>query len=167
MGTAFHLAAADDQTGRPQSNEADRLQSTDTPAKRISSVTWNADTGKLAWVVQSGIERNGDFIPQPGEERYEITPEQAIMAFQGQQRGFTGQEAAWLQSLLRVLTVYCAESTVWWDQAKGAPPDHGKPAAEPPAEQSPNPDTAPHKVTNPPQRKVPGSVQLVAVNLIR
>jgi hypothetical protein len=138
-----------------------------TPAKRVASVSWNTESGKLEWVVQSGFIRNEDFVPSGEETRYEITPEEAMMAFQGQQRGFTDQEAAWLQGLLHVLTVYCAESTVWWDQGQGVPLDHGKPAGEPPADKSPDPDTAPHKVTNPPQRRTPGSVRLVAVQMIQ
>jgi hypothetical protein len=138
-----------------------------TPAKRVASVTWNAQSGKLEWVVQSGLIRNEDFVPSGEETRYEISPEDAIMAFQGQQRGFTDKEAAWLQGLLHVLTVYCAESTVWWDQGEGVPLDHGNPMGHPPAEKSPDPGTAPHKVTNPPQRKTPGSVRLIAVKMVQ
>jgi hypothetical protein len=138
-----------------------------TPAKRVASVTWNAQSGKLEWVVQSGFIRNEDFVPSGEETHYEISPEEAIMAFQGQQRGFTDQEAAWLQGFLQVLTLYCAESTVWWDQGEGVPLDRGKPTGRPPAGKSPDPDTAPHKVLTPPQRKTPGSVRLVAVKMIQ
>jgi hypothetical protein len=137
-----------------------------TPVKRVASVTWNIQSGKLEWVVQSGTEKNGEFAPSSEETHYEITPEEAMMAFQGQQRGFTDQEAEWLQGLLHVLTIYCAESTIWWDQGLGAPLDHGKPAGPPPADKSGEPDTAPHKVVSPPLRKAPGSVPLVAINLI-
>jgi hypothetical protein len=154
--------AAGDKEGTPGGTVGDQ----DTPAKRVSSVTWNAQTGKLEWVVQSGVERNGDFVPSSQEDHYEIAPEQAIMAFQGQQRGFTDQEASWLQGLLHVLTVYCAESTIWWDQGHGVPMDHGKPTGQPPADQSTDPDPLPHRVMTPLPRKTPGAIRLVAVNLI-
>jgi hypothetical protein len=149
-------------------SDADRLQPQDTPAKRIASVNWNIETGKLDWVVQSGVEHNGQFVPSSKEERYQISPEEAKMVFQGQQRAFTTQEADWLQSLLHVLTVYCAESTIWWEQGKGTPLDeHGKPLnngkPSPPTDNSHGLDTAPHKVLDlTPQRKVPVAIPLVA-----
>jgi hypothetical protein len=155
-------------------SDADRLQQPDTPAKRIASVNWNIQSGKLEWVVQSGVEHNGQFVPSSKEEHYQIAPEEAKMVFQGQQRGFTTQEADWLQSLLHVLTVYCAESTIWWEQGKGIPlDDHGKPLnpgqpSAPPAGHTDGLDTAPHKVLlNPPQRKAPGAVQSVAGTMIQ
>ncbi len=139
-----------------------------TPAKRIASVNWNTQSGKLEWAVQSGVMRDGDFVPSSEETHYEITPEQAMMAFQGQQRGFTGQEAEWLQGLLHVLTVYCAESTVWWEQGQGLPLDHDqKPTGQPPADKSTDPDTSPHKVITPLPRPTPGAIRLVAMNPIR
>jgi hypothetical protein len=161
LGASYYLSAAD--------GNADRLQQ-DTPAKRISSINWNTQTGKLEWVVQSGVEHNGQFVPSSQEEHYAITPEQASMAFQGQQRGFTTQEADWLENLLHILTVYCAESTVWWEQGQGTPLDeHGKPLnnGKPPATPADSTDTAPHKIDYTPQRKVPGSVQLVARQMIQ
>jgi hypothetical protein len=153
--------------------DADRLQPQDTPAKRIASVNWNIQTGKLEWVVQSGVEHSGQFVPSPSkEEHYQISPEEAKMVFQGQQRGFTTQEADWLQGLLHVLTVYCAESTIWWEQGKGTPLDeHGKPLDQgkppaPPADHSNGLDTAPHKVLNPPQKRLPDAIQLVPIRMI-
>jgi hypothetical protein len=162
------LAFADGNQEPADQGSADRLAPDQgTPdqgkaVKRIASVTWNAQAGKLEWVVQTGVMRDGHFVPSSEDTHYEITPQQAIMAFQGQQRGFTDQEAAWLQGLLHVLTVYCAESTVWWDQGSGAPPDHGKPADEPD-----DSDNAPQKVFNLPFRKTPGTVRLIAWNAIQ
>ena len=155
LGALSSLIAAD--------GEADRLQQ-GTPAKRLAAVTWDPQAGKLEWVVQSGFERNGEFTPSPGQEaHYEITPEQARMAFQGQQRGFTQQEASWLQGLLHVLTVYCAESTVWWEQGQGTPQDKGSPVQQSPSDE----DLSPHKVVQPLPRKTPGAVQLVAIRAIQ
>jgi hypothetical protein len=164
LGAIFHLTAADGQ--------ADRLQQ-DKPAKRISSINWNSQTGKLEWVVQSGVEHDGQFVPTSQEDHYAITPEQASMAFQGQQRGFTTQEAEWLSNVLHILTVYCAESTVWWEQGQGVPlDDHGKPLnpdnkpSTPPAAQPDDQDTGPHKVLDGPERRVPGAVRLVAMRMV-
>jgi hypothetical protein len=161
LGASNYLSAAD--------GNADRLQQ-DTPAKRVSSIKWDTQTRKLEWTVQSGVERNGHFIPSSQEEHYEIAPEQAIMAFQGQQRGFTTQEADWLQQLLHILTVYCAESTVWWAEGQGIPLDKdGKPLnnGKSPATPANSQDNAPHKVQYPPQRKVPGTVPLIAQRMIQ
>jgi hypothetical protein len=167
MKTALALIFAFSALAFADGNKVGSTNDEGTPAKRIASVTWNTQEGKLEWVVQSGFIKNEDFVPSGEETHYEISPEEAIMAFQGQQRGFTGQEANWLQGLLHVLTVYCAESTVWWDQGEGVPLDHGKPVGQPPAERSPDPDTALHKVANSPQPKTPGSVRLVAVKMIQ
>lgn len=133
-----------------------------TAVKRVGSITWNGQTGKLEWSVQSGVMRDGKFDPSSEEAHYEITPEQAMMAFEGKQRGFTDQEATWLQGLLHVLTVYCAESTMWWDQGLGTPMDHGKPTAEPADSENP-----PQKVINFPPKKTPGAVRLIALNQIQ
>ncbi|HLI83629.1 MAG TPA: hypothetical protein VKV17_06900 [Bryobacteraceae bacterium] len=164
LGALGNISAEDGQ--------ADRLQQ-DAPAKRISSINWNTQTGKLEWVVQSGVEHDGHFMPTSQEEHYEISPEQASMAFQGQQRGFTTQEAEWLANVLHILTVYCAESTVWWEQGKGVPLDnHGKPLhpdqqpSNPLAPQPDNQDTGPHKVLYQPGRRVPGAVRLVVRQMV-
>jgi hypothetical protein len=140
-------------------------------AKRVASVTWDLQTHKLVWVVQNGVQQNGEFVPS-SEERYEVSPQQGAMAFEGEQRGFTVQEAAWLQQLLNILTVYCAESVVWWNAGQGEPLEEGSPAAAPPSE---NPharpverlDTAPHRVLEQQPKKAPGAILLVARNLVR
>jgi hypothetical protein len=139
-------------------------------AKRVASVTWDLQTHKLIWVVQNGVAQDGEFMPSSSEERYEISPEHGAMAFEGEQRGVAVQEAAWLQQLLNVLTVYCAQSVLWWDagqadredeEERPAAPTEGKPELKP----APGPDTMPHKVAEPP-RRVPGAIQLVARNMI-
>jgi hypothetical protein len=103
--------------------------------KRLGSVTWDLDSHKLAWVVQKGSVVNGEFAPY-SEQTYEISPKEGMMAADGEMRGLEDQEAAELQRLLDVLSLYCAESVVWWEQAQGTPADHTtkppKPAEEKP-----------------------------------
>ena len=133
----------------------------DSPAaqvKRLSSVTWDPQTGRLSWVVQGGVEGTGGFAPS-SEEHYEIAPNEAIMTSAGQKREFTNQEAKWLGDLLHALSTYCVASTIWWYRGENPPPD-GKPAAIPPPDPKapkPNgtPDTAPHRVTEPQNMKMP------------
>ena len=48
------------------------------------------------------------------------------MTFAEEKRGFTEEEAASLHKLLDTLSLYCAESTVWWDQGKGVKLDKNK-----------------------------------------
>ena len=90
------------------------------PVKRLQSVTWDLKTHKLLWVVQTGTEKDGSFVPGASAQ-YEISPTDATMASGPEKRGFTHEEASSLNDLLNVLSLYCAESTVWWDQGQGTP----------------------------------------------
>ncbi len=45
------------------------------------------------------------------------------MKFADEQRGFTREEATSLHKLLDTLSLYCAESVIWWDQGQGEPVD--------------------------------------------
>ena len=88
--------------------------------KRLGKVTWDLDAHKLVWVVQKGSMVDGEFVPA-SEQRYEISPDQARMIVEDEERGFDGDEAVSLHHLLDVLSLYCAESVVWWDEGQGAP----------------------------------------------
>lgn len=91
--------------------------------KRLESVTWDLKSHKLVWVVQTGEPgANGEFVAKTSE-RYEISPDDAIMAVKAEKRGFTEQEAASLHRLLDTLSLYCVESVVWWDRGEGDPID--------------------------------------------
>jgi hypothetical protein len=95
--------------------------------KRLGSVTWDLEAHKLVWIVQKGSMVNGQFVAA-SEEKYMISPDKARMMFADQERVFDGQEALSLHKLLDVLSIYCAESVVWWDQGRGTPaaPDNQK-----------------------------------------
>ena len=122
----------------------------DNPAaqvKRIASVGWDLQTGKLTWVVQTGTEGKYGFVAS-SEEHYEISPENAMMTSQGQERRFTSEEGTWLKNLLHILTAYCVESTIWWYHPEATPtPDGGtsspaqpdQPKAKPVQDTSPSP----------------------------
>lgn len=86
--------------------------------KRLDSVTWDLKNHKLVWVIQTGAEQNGEFVAKRSD-RYEIMPDKAVMAFADEKRGFTEEEAASLHKLLDTLSLYCAESVIWWDQGEG------------------------------------------------
>jgi len=87
--------------------------------KRIESVTWDLKDHKLIWVVQRGTEGPGGQFNVKSSDRYEISPDEAVMFFANEKRGFTSEEAASLHKLLDTLSVYCAESVVWWDRGEG------------------------------------------------
>src|SRR4051794_34655789 len=93
--------------------------------KRLGSVTWDLDSHKLVWVVQKGSMVNGAFV-STSEEKYAISPDKARMMVADEERGFDGQEAVSLHRLLDTLSLYCAESVVWWDEGQGTP--GGRPA---------------------------------------
>jgi len=88
--------------------------------KRLGSVTWDLDSHKLVWVVQKGSMVNGAFV-STSEEKYSISPDKARMMVADEERGFDGQEAISLHRLLDTLSLYCAESVVWWDEGQGTP----------------------------------------------
>jgi hypothetical protein len=137
------------------------------PAKRVKSVTWDLQSQKLLWVVENGTALNGKFTPS-SEERYEISPGDQTMAFNGEKRGFGEDEGVWLNHLLDILSVYCAESVVWWVNGDEGSPDQKLPDAQPqqpkPSDQSGDTPTK-IKIAYPGVRRVPGSVQLIARNM--
>jgi hypothetical protein len=110
--------------------------------KRLSSVTWDLGSEKLVWVVQKGSMVNGEFVPAT-EQKYEISPDKAVMAVAQEQRGFDGDEAQALHHLLDILSVYCAESVVWWDEGQGKPVT--KQPAHPVAPGKADPNATDHK----------------------
>ncbi len=122
--------------------------------RRLKTITWDLNSHQLIWVVQKGSMVNGKFV-MGTEQQYAITPDAAAMAVAGEQRGFDNGEAASLQHLLDVLSVYCAESVVWWEEGQGTP----APGAAP---DKPKTDTdsapgggKPVKVDQPGQEKKP------------
>jgi hypothetical protein len=87
--------------------------------KRLASVTWDLNTHKLVWVVQKGAEVDGAFVPL-ASDRYEVSPEEAFMAAKGEKRGLGEEEAGSLTDLVNLLSLYCAQSTDWWEQGSSA-----------------------------------------------
>jgi len=97
--------------------------------KRLGTVSWDPEAHKLVWIVQKGALVGGKFVSN-SEQRFEISPDEAVMMTAGEKRGFEEQEAVTLHHLLDVLSVYCAESVVWWEEGQGTPEDkEGKPAS--------------------------------------
>lgn len=115
-------------------------------AKRLQSVTWDLNTHKLVWVVETGKKVNGEFVAD-SSDKYEVSPDDAVMAFSNEKRAFGEDEAASLHHLLDVLSLYCAESVVWWDQGEGVPVPTDSVA--PPAKQPDKTNAKPDKKTGP------------------
>ena len=134
--------------------------------KRVRSVTWDLQNQKLDWVVESGITKDGQFTPS-SQEHYQVSPGEQTMTSNGQRRAFTEEEAVWLNHLLSVLTMYCAESVVWWLQGESGTPGQQGPAAEP-SRPPDHPDSGPGKIkiSYPQFPSAPGAVQLIARNLV-
>jgi len=107
--------------------------------RRLNAVTWDLKTHTLSWSVEKGTEKNGEFSAT-STQRYEIRPDAATMAVAQENRGLDHEEAALLHRLLDTITLYCAQSVVWWDHgegervmndAEGTPADATKPDRPP------------------------------------
>ncbi len=122
--------------------------------RRLESVTWNLRTHKLVWVVQRGSDADGEFVPSKSES-YEITPDDAVMAVEQEKRGFTVEEAQSLHKLLDVLSLYCAESVVWWDAGQGTPLDKDGVPTQTPPDQPSDGGAKPRRVEQPKPRVNP------------
>jgi hypothetical protein len=109
--------------------------------KRLQSVTWDLATHKLVWTVEKGSLVDGEFVPSAAV-KYEVSPDEAFMAFDGEQRSFGLQEAVALHRVLDTLSLYCVESVVWWN--KHAEKDSDDPATSTPVISKP--DVKPLKV---------------------
>src|SRR5690349_4894164 len=88
--------------------------------RRLESVTWDLKSHTLKWTVQKGTEVKGEFVPSAAEH-YEISPDAATMKVLEERRGFETDEAALLHRLLDTVTLYCAQSTLWWEKGEGTP----------------------------------------------
>jgi hypothetical protein len=119
--------------------------------KRLSAVTWNLETHKLEWTVEKGTVVDGEFVPGT-KVKYEVSPDEAFMAFAGEKRALGEDEAASLHQLLNVLSVYCVESVVWWEHGEPdgttqpAPGMVTKPDKPAPSKIAPAPAEKPVKV---------------------
>jgi len=98
--------------------------------RRLESVTWDLKSHTLSWTVSKGTEVNGEFVTASGEH-YEITPDVATMTVHEEKRGFEREEAALLHRLLDTISIYCAQSVVWWDHGEGTPLNGGADRAIP------------------------------------
>jgi hypothetical protein len=136
--------------------------------KRLASVTWDLNTHKLVWVVQKGTQVDGAFVPL-ASKRYEVSPEEAYMASKDEKRGLGEDEAGSVTDLVNLLSLYCAESTDWWEQGPDADetamPKSEQKSVEPktpaPPSEKPTHVGEPEKKSTPP--RIPGT--LVAANV--
>ena len=87
-------------------------------ARRLETVTWSPTEHKLTWVVASGDMDEGKFKSK-GKLSYVIDLDKATMQFNGENRGFSKNEAANVHALMDLVAKYAVESTVWWDDGQG------------------------------------------------
>jgi hypothetical protein len=124
--------------------------------KRLASVTWDLDTHKLVWVVQKGAQVNGEFVASSAD-RYEVSPEEALMAMKNETRDLRAEDAASAVDLVNFLSLYCAQSTDWWERGSAAgetaAPHSGQSGAEPKTPAGKN--DKPTRVGEPERKKAP------------
>ncbi len=86
----------------------------------LESFTWHSEGCQLTWVVSKGaVTEKGDYKPA-SRKTFHIDLHKATMSVNGESRGFTKDEAAWVHRLLvEVMARYTMESTVWWEKGRG------------------------------------------------
>jgi hypothetical protein len=144
--------------GHAQTNGMEKAEPKADDVRRLESVTWDLKTHTLKWTVQKGTEVKGEF-QTASTEHYEISPDSAMMKVADEKRALDQDEAALLHRLLDTISIYCAESVVWWDHGEGAritddadrtseDPAAAKPAAPPKRDAKPaaKPDAKPSDV---------------------
>ena len=150
LSFAATLFAADN---KPANDAGTNPPAQSDEVRKLKSITWDLNSHQLVWVVQKGTMANGNF-KMASEQQYAITPDKAAMAFSGEQRGFDNGEAASLQHLLDVLSVYCAESVVWWEEGQGTPAPGGADKPKSNTDSAPEGDK-PVRVDKPEPQKKP------------
>jgi hypothetical protein len=95
-------------------------------ARRLVSLTWDLVNRKLVWVVENGALVDDQFVASSADH-YAVSPDGAFMSVKDQKRTFGDAEAASLRRLLDVLSLYCAESVIWWEQGQPDVTDAPKP----------------------------------------
>jgi len=137
------LSAACIFSGHAQIKGMEKSEAKADEVRRLESVTWDLKTHTLKWTVQKGTEVKGEFQPASAEH-YQISPDIATMAVAEEKRGIEHDEAALLHRLLDTLSIYCAESVVWWDHGEGARiTDDADRSPEPDAKPGPKPGSKP------------------------
>ncbi len=86
--------------------------------RRLETVSWNAVSHELTWVISKGDKAGTDFRPL-SKDNYLIKLDNATMTYNGETRGFSKQEAANVHVLMDLVSKYAADSTIWWDQGQG------------------------------------------------
>ena len=119
--------------------------------KRLVSVTWDLAAHKLIWTVEKGTLVDGAFVRSSGV-KYEVSPDDAMMILGDEKRSFGAEEASNLHLLLNVLSRYCVDSVVWWDQGPGGP---ASPQQSPQQSPQPGPVTKPEQPVQPQQPVAP------------
>ena len=112
------LCCAQDSNQAQDSKKSNDEAAQTANVKRLQSVTWDLASHKLVWTVEKGSVVDGEFVPAK-VVKYEVSPDEAFMAYAGEKRSVTEEEAADLHHLLDVLSLYCVDSVVWWDHGQG------------------------------------------------
>lgn len=125
--------------------------------KKLGSVTWDPNAHKLQWTVETGSMVNGEFV-SASKDQYEISPDDAVMGAAGEKRDLDNEEAAGLHQLLDILSLYCAQSVVWWDNGPDTPggTPTGTDSTTPQKPVRVDQQSTPSKPAPPPVRIAPG-----------
>jgi hypothetical protein len=116
-----HATARNGSTAAGQNVAQHQDPDQDNPAsgtRRLETVSWNAVSHELTWVISKGEKVGTDFRAL-SKDNYLIKLDTATMTYNGETRGFSKQEAANVHVLMDLVSKYAADSTIWWDQGQG------------------------------------------------
>ena len=107
--------------GKPKADQ-DKTESKAESVRRLESFTWAPNSSVLTWDISTGSMVDDSYKPK-ATDHYQIDLDKATMTFNGETRRFSDDEAATVQSLMRLLSQYAVESTVWFETGQGDPVD--------------------------------------------
>lgn len=115
---AVQRGAADKRVQRAEDNRNGDTEAAKGP-RRLESVTWNSVNHELTWIISRGEKKPGAGYQATEKDTYNINMDKATMAYHGEIRRFSKEEASNVHMLMDLIAKYAVDSTIWWDQGQG------------------------------------------------
>jgi len=111
---------ADPSSPKPPARALDRSSLERVLARAAELQSTTGETGE-EFTEEQLLELGREVGLSPQNLRQALAEERTRSVVPDEERGFDGKEAVSLHRLLDTLSLYCAESVVWWDEGEGTP----------------------------------------------